>query len=83
MRVRWLAGFVASVGAAVLGVVSVVSIKWYVFDIAIGQAGDADRSMLFWGLPIVFLALIGAAGAFGLAVVAWKVLTQRRRLPRT
>ena len=80
---RWLAGFVASVGAAVLGVVSVVSIKWYVFDIAIGQTGDADRSMLFWGLPIVFLALIAAAGAFGLAFVAWKVLTQRRRLPRT
>ena len=80
---RWLAGFVASVGAAVLGMVSVVIIKWYVFDIAIGQTGDADRSMLFWGLPIVFLALIAAAGAFGLAVVAWKVLTQRRRLPRT
>ena len=78
---RWLAGFVASVGAAVLGVVSVASLKWYLFDIAIGQTGDADRSMLFWGLPIVFLALIAAAGAFGLAVVAWKVLTERRRFP--
>ena len=79
---RWVAGIIASVGAAVLGVVSVVSGKWYVFDIAIGQNGDADRSMLFWGLPIVFLAMIAAAGAFGLAVVAWKVLTQERRLPR-
>jgi hypothetical protein len=67
----------------ILGVVSVASIKWYVFDIAIGQSGDADRSMLFWGLPIVFLALGAAAGAFGLVVVAWKVLTQRRRFPRT
>lgn len=76
---RTLAGFAASVGAAVLGVVSVVSIKWYVFDIAIRQSGQADRSMLFWGLPIIFLALIAAAGAFGLAVVAWKVLSQRRR----
>lgn len=80
---RWLAGFIASVGAAVLGAVSVVTIKWYVFDIAIGQTGDSDRSMLFWGLPIVFIALIAAAGAFGLAVVAWKVWTQGRRFPRT
>jgi Ni/Fe-hydrogenase subunit HybB-like protein len=78
-----MAGFVASVGAVVLGVVSVVAVKWYVFDIAIGQTGDADRSMLFWGLPIVFLGLIAGAGAFGLAVVAWKVLTQRQRFPRT
>ena len=74
---KWVAGIIASVGAAVLGVVSVVAVKWYVFDIAIGQTGDADRSMLFWGLPIVFLALIAAAGAFGLAVVAWKVLFPR------
>ena len=80
---RWLAGLAASVGAAALGVVSIASIKWYVFDIAIDQSGDSDRSMLFWGLPILFLGLMAAAGAFGLAVVARKALTQRRRLPRT
>ena len=80
---RWLAGLAASVGAAALGVVSIASIKWYVFDIAIDQSGDSDRSMLFWGLPILFLGLMAAAGAFGLAVVARKALTIRRRRPRT
>lgn len=63
--------------------VGVVSIKWYVFDIVIGQANDADRSMVFWGLPIAFIGLCAAVGAFGLAVVAWNVMTKGRQASRT
>ena len=72
-------GLTASFGAAVLAVVGVVSIKWYLFDIVIGQAGDADRSMVFWGLPIAFIGLFAVVGAFSLAVLAWNVVTRERR----
>ena len=79
---RWLIGLTASAGAALLAVVGVVSIKWYVFDIVIGQAGDADQSMMFWGLPIAFMGLFAVVGAFGLAVVAWKAVTRGRQVSR-
>jgi hypothetical protein len=79
---RWLIGLIASAGAAVLAVVGVVSIKWYVFDIAIGRAGEADRSMVFWGLPIAFIGLFAAVGAFGLAVVAWNSVAKGRQESR-
>jgi Ni/Fe-hydrogenase subunit HybB-like protein len=65
-----------------LAVVAVVSIKWYVFDIVIGQAGDADRSMIFWGLPIAFIGLFAGVGAIGLAVVARNAVTKGRQVPR-
>jgi hypothetical protein len=65
-----------------LAVVSIVSIKWYVFDIVIGQAGDADRSMIFWGLPIAFIGLFAAVGAISLAVVARNAVTKERQVSR-
>lgn len=38
------------------------ALKWYIWDIAIQEAGASDRSMLFWGIPVVFVGL-GAAAA--------------------
>lgn len=40
-----------------------------VFDIVIGQAGDPDRSMLFWGIPILLSGLAAGIAAIGLAIV--------------
>jgi hypothetical protein len=46
-----------------------------VWDIVIGQAGEPDRSMLFWGIPIVF---VGAGGlAAGLVLVRLALRTLR------
>lgn len=53
--------------AAMLALAGILGIKWYFWDIAIGEAGAADRSMLFWGLPILFLSL--AAGGIAFAAV--------------
>jgi len=79
---RWLIGLSASAGAALLAVVGLVSVWWYVFEIVIGQAGEADRSMTFWGLPIAFMGLFALVGAFGLGVVGWKAVTIGQREPR-
>ena len=46
---------IAIVAAAGLVVAGGAAIKWYVWDIAIGQAGEPDRSMLFWGIPVLFI----------------------------
>ena len=59
----------ASAGAAVLLLITVVTIKWYVWDIVFGQAGSSDRSMLFWGLPVLFVGIFGAIGAAALILV--------------
>lgn len=66
-----IAGIVLSaVGALVLFVVGVASVKWYSWDIAIEQAGEPDRSMLFWGLPILFLGIVAIAVAGALVAAA-------------
>ena len=65
-----IAGIVLSAaGALVLFIVGVASVKWYAWDIAIEQAGEPDRSMLFWGLPILFLGIVVIAVAGALVVV--------------
>lgn len=45
---------VAGVGLAFAGVAGV---KWYVWDVGIEGIGEPDRSMLFWGLAILWMAL--------------------------
>lgn len=63
-----IVGVAVSIVAVVLLIVGAAGVKWYVWDIAIGEAGQPDRSMLFWGLPILFIGLF-AIGAFVAAVV--------------
>ena len=61
---------VSAVGAIVLLVVGAASVKWYAWDIVIGQAGEPDRSMLFWGLPILFIGIVAVTAAGGLTIAA-------------
>jgi len=65
-------GILAAICAAVCMFIGAAALKWYIWDIAIRQAGEADRSMLFWGLPIVFIGL----AALGLGAV---LVDQARR----
>ncbi|MGH7541259.1 MAG: hypothetical protein ACRELC_09690, partial [Gemmatimonadota bacterium] len=46
-------------------------VKWYAWDVAIGGIGEPDRSMLFWGLSILWLALCALALGAWLAWVGW------------
>lgn len=70
---RRLVAPIMVVAGSLLAVVGLAGVKWYVWDIVISQAGQPDRSMLFWGLAVLFLAL-GAAGAGGLLVWAGRNL---------
>lgn len=65
-------------GGAVLVGAGLIGIKWYVWDIAISQMGQPDRSMLFWGLPILFLAFGSAAVG---TLLGWVGLNLTRRRP--
>jgi hypothetical protein len=49
-----------------------------VWDIAIGQTGEVDRSMLFWGLPILFIGISALIAAAGLALAAARNSRHRR-----
>lgn len=69
----WLAGF----AAAVCLVIGAAAVKWYVWDVVIAGAGEADRSMLFWGLPILFIGVWAIGGGVGLGLVARSTLSRR------
>ena len=77
-QMRGVKGFAAFIGASVFLLVAAASLKWYLWDIVVGESGEADRSMLFWGLPIVFAGLGAMAAGIGLAVVARRSLSGRR-----
>lgn len=67
----------AGVGAAALLVTGLAGAKWYVWDVAIGGRGEPDRSMLFWGIPILMMALVALALAAVLADIARRSLLSR------
>lgn len=72
-RSRVLAGAAAVVAVPFI-VAGGAALKWYVWDIVIREAGESDRSMLFWGLPLVALGLGALALGSGLAVYAFRTL---------
>lgn len=41
----------------------------YVFEAVIARIGEADQSLLFWYLPILFIGIFGIA--VGLGGIAW------------
>jgi hypothetical protein len=49
-----------------------------VIDVLIGMRGEADRSMEFWGLAVLFVGVLAGIGAVGLAVVAVWLLGRKR-----
>ena len=66
------------VAALLLAAVCAASVKWYVIDVLIGMRGEADRSMEFWGLAVLFVGVLAGIGAVGLAVVAVWLLGRKR-----
>jgi len=58
-------------------VAGAAAVKWYVWDIMINQSGESDRSMLFWGLPIVFLGVAALGVSIGLALAAKQMFLPR------
>ena len=68
----------SAIGAGALLVVGVVAMKWYWWDVAIGQAGEPDRSMLFWGLPILFIGILAVTVGLVLIVATIRGIRSRR-----
>lgn len=64
---RVVLSLLSSVGGVVLLFLGGAATKWYFWDVVIRQAGEPDRSMLFWGLPILFIGMFALAAAGGLA----------------
>jgi len=43
----------------------------YIFEAVIARMGEADQSLLFWYLPILFIGIFGVA--VGLGIIAWGI----------
>ena len=64
----------AAAVAAVALFVGLAALKRYFWDIVVQQAGEADRSMLFWGIPIAFIGVAAVAIGTSLAGFASRQL---------
>ncbi|MEA3510184.1 MAG: hypothetical protein U9R51_01995 [Actinomycetota bacterium] len=67
---RYVLSLLSSIGGAVLLAVGAVAVKWYFWDVVIRQAGEPDRSMIFWGLPILLIGVFAIGAGLGLIFVA-------------
>lgn len=76
-RRRRALGIAAAAAAGLFLIVGVAAAKWYLWDVVIGQAGEPDRSMLFWGLPVLFLGITALLAAAGLAWFARQRLSKK------
>lgn len=76
---RPLLGTLAAVSSAVLLVPGIAALRWYLWEVLVVQSGAPDRSMVFWGLPVVFLGFALFISGVGAAVLAWWWFTPRRR----
>jgi len=74
---RKILGVIIAAGSVMALVVGAAAVKWYVWDIMIGQSGEPDRSMLYWGLPILFLGVAVLGISLGLALAAKRMLVPR------
>lgn len=79
---RKILGVIAAAGSVAALVVGLALVRWYVWDVLIGQSGEADRSMLFWGLPIVFLGVAAIGVSVGLILVAKRLFARRFVVPQ-
>lgn len=73
-RVGAIAG---GVGATMALIVGVAALKWYIWDVAIQQADEPDRSMLLWGLPIAFIGVAALAVGIALGTVTYRNFRSR------
>jgi len=71
---RRVVGYSVVVMAFIAAFLGLVGTKWYVWDVVIAEADASDRSMLFWGLPILLLALGAIVVAVGLGFFARRLL---------
>ncbi len=78
---RRLRAIAIGLGAGCLLLVGFAGLEWYVWDIAIGQIGEPDRSMLFWGLPILLAALVALGLGAVLVAGVLHSLRDRKRQP--
>jgi ABC-type Na+ efflux pump permease subunit len=66
-------------GALAFGSLIVIAgitfIVLYVLEAVIARRGEPDQSLLFWYLPVLFLALIGMV--IGLGVSVWGLIRLR------
>ncbi|MFW2338737.1 MAG: hypothetical protein ACN4GK_01685 [Acidimicrobiia bacterium] len=65
--------------ASVALFIGLAALKWYFWDIVVQEAGESDRSMLFWGIPIAFIGVAAVAIGTSLAGFASRQLRRRPR----
>lgn len=76
-RPRRFLGIAAATTAGLFLIVGVAAAKWYLWDVVVGQRNEPDRSMLFWGLPVLFLGISALLAAAGLAWFARQRLSKK------
>ncbi|NNE05010.1 MAG: hypothetical protein HKO64_02915 [Xanthomonadales bacterium] len=67
----------AFTGGALLILAGIGLCAMYVVEAVIRRLGEADQSLLFWYLPILFIGLFSLMGGIGL--LTWAMLRKRKQ----
>ncbi len=62
--------------SALLAIVGLGLIAMYFWEGVISRWGEADQSLLFWYLPVLFIGILSFAGGVGFVLVAFKKFKQ-------
>jgi hypothetical protein len=60
--------YVALVIGGLVALTGIACIVMYVLEAVIARIGEADQSLLFWYLPILFIGLIGMFAGAGIGI---------------
>ena len=72
-RRKWLSFFLICSGI-ILALLGALLVGSYVWEAFISRIGDADQSLLFWYLPILFIGVLLAGGGVALIAIGAKCL---------
>ena len=71
--------WVVLISGFLLSFIGVALMAAYVMEAIVGPFGEADRSLLFWYLPVLFIGIIGLG--LGLSLGAWGFARLRKPRP--
>ncbi len=67
---------VTFIASALLVIIGLILVAMYFWEGVISRWGEADQSLLFWYLPLLFIGIFSVAGGAGLFYVAFKKIKQ-------
>ena len=84
MKSKKVLPYSALIVSGLIVLTGIACVVMYVLEAVISRLGEADQSLLFWYLPILFIGLIGILTGIGIGIwgtTRLKKLSQQDKTP--